>query len=134
MWLCVPSFDALDHRLYSHTIYDKTNLLLYTKIWHPTFLCLHNTMTGIQGLLYDNNVPLLNSVKILTVRSVEKFIKFKPSIKYQFSDIRWSNQLSTKHKRCIFKQTRSFAGNILERRTPHYKRNGLEGWLFCWFP
>ena len=73
-------------------------------------------------------------------------------VKYQFLDIGWSNQLSTKHKRCIFKQTRLFAGNILERRTlanrdklerrvsllnnitPRYKRNKLEGWLFCWFP
>ena len=75
-----------------------------------------------------------------------------PSVKYQFSDIGSSNQLSTKHKRCIFKQTRLFAGNIPERRTlanrdklyqwvsllsnrtKRYKRNGLEGWLFCWFP
>ena len=39
------------------------------------------------------------------------------SIKCQFSDIGWSNQLSMKHKRCIFKQTHLFAGNILERRT-----------------
>ena len=48
----------------------------------------------------------------------ENLVNYIPfSVKYQFSDIGWSNQLSTKHKRCIFKQTRSFAGNILERRT-----------------
>ena len=43
--------------------------------------------------------------------------KLTYGVKYQFSDIGSSNQLSMKHKWCIFKQTRSFAGNILERRT-----------------
>ena len=74
------------------------------------------------------------------------------SVRHQLSDIGSCNQLSTKHKRRIFKQTRPFAGNILERRTlanrdelyrqvsvlgnisPRYKRNGLESWLFRWFP
>ena len=39
------------------------------------------------------------------------------SVKYQLLNIVLCNQLSMKHKSCIFKQTRSFVGNILERRT-----------------
>ena len=39
------------------------------------------------------------------------------SVKHQFSDIGLCNQLLMKHKRCILKQTRSFAGNILKSRT-----------------
>ena len=73
------------------------------------------------------------------------------NVKYQLSDIRSCNQLSMKYKRCIFKQTCSFAGNILERIALAYgnelwqwvsllgniilhKRNRLESWLFRWFP
>ena len=58
----------------------------HEKTWRPTFSRLHNTPhntpylkkpTGIHWLLYDNNVPSLNSVKILTVRSVENFKNFR---------------------------------------------------------
>ena len=39
-----------------------------------------NKTTGIHWLLYDNNIPLLNSMKILTVQSVENFKNiFKPT-------------------------------------------------------
>ena len=46
----------------------------------------------------------------------------------QLSDIRSCNQLSMKHKRCIFKQTCSFVGNILERIALAY-RNELWQWV-----
>ena len=60
----------------------------HEKTWRPTFSRLHNTPhntpypkkpTGIHWLLYDNNIPSLNSVKILTVRSVENFKVFEPT-------------------------------------------------------
>ena len=56
----------------------------HKQTWCPTFWHLHNTLhntpypkkpSGIHWLLYDNNIPSLNSVKILTVRSVENFKK-----------------------------------------------------------
>ena len=42
---------------------------------------------------------------------------YNTSVKHQFLDIGSCNQLSMKHKWCILKQTHSFAGNILKRRT-----------------
>ena len=50
------------------------------------------------------------------------------NVKYQLSDIGLCNQLSTKHKRCIFKQSCSFAGNILER-IALANRNALWQWV-----
>ena len=38
---------------------------------HASQYALPKKTTGIHWLLYDNNVPSLNSVKILTVRLVE---------------------------------------------------------------
>ena len=44
---------------------------------HASQYTLPEKTDRIHWLLYDNNVPSLNSVKILTVRSVENFKNFR---------------------------------------------------------
>ena len=41
---------------------------------------LHKKLTEIHWLCYDNNVPSLNTVKILTVRFIKNFKFFYPPV------------------------------------------------------
>ena len=46
---------------------------------HASQYTLPKKPIGIHWLLYDNNIPSLNSMKILTVQSVENFKIFEPN-------------------------------------------------------
>ena len=95
---------------YAALIYRVNNTLIYiTALWIDS---TSNAYT-ICPLL---SITIYGFLQVYIVLHSQIY-KGTFSIKHQFSDIRSCNQLSTKHKRCMFKQTHPFVGNILERRT-----------------
>ena len=112
-------------------------------------------MSHVEFLEFDLNTLLI----ITDAYTYIKINKVHASVSCQFSDIGSHNQLSNEQKQSVSEQTRSVYPSkhiclcemfykekylSLEKVIPmekfanHYKmvfskRNGLQGWLYCWF-